>query len=313
MKKLLLLLLLSAGLLPASAYTDLDTGMRVFLTRDPSGFVDGPNLYTYVKQNPWTHFDPEGLNEDMGDGIQVHRDADGHVRVLRTGPSEELGTSLLGAVAEVQVNKGDSKSMQMLNANLNSLTSDRWTQSVVLDWAITGESMTLDQRKQMAGAFALGMSEMASKGGGLAAPEFATTVNAQNKQAAEETTAPTTSAKTTQTESSTTATVTVDASKYPESAQHIQEAQAAGQPSVLTINRGGATTNRKAAMQGQPTVPGKDRDEYPPAMFSEGGQGASVKPIAPSDNRGAGSTIMHQTKNMPNGTQVQVKVKDDNK
>ena len=26
-----------------------------------NGFVDGPNLYTYVVQNPWTKFDPEGL------------------------------------------------------------------------------------------------------------------------------------------------------------------------------------------------------------------------------------------------------------
>jgi RHS repeat-associated protein len=40
-------------------YRDLETGS--FLTRDPAGFVDGPNLYTYVRQNPWTGFDPEGL------------------------------------------------------------------------------------------------------------------------------------------------------------------------------------------------------------------------------------------------------------
>jgi RHS repeat-associated protein len=40
-------------------YRDLDTGM--FISRDPAGFVDGPNLYTYVIQNPWTSFDPEGL------------------------------------------------------------------------------------------------------------------------------------------------------------------------------------------------------------------------------------------------------------
>jgi RHS repeat-associated protein len=40
-------------------FRDLETG--VFLTRDPAGFVDGPNLYTYVVQNPWTSFDPEGL------------------------------------------------------------------------------------------------------------------------------------------------------------------------------------------------------------------------------------------------------------
>ena len=41
------------------AYRDLETG--TFLTRDPAGMVDGPNLYAYVRQNPWTHFDPEGL------------------------------------------------------------------------------------------------------------------------------------------------------------------------------------------------------------------------------------------------------------
>jgi RHS repeat-associated protein len=43
-------------------YRDLDTG--VFLTRDPLGFKAGPNLYTYVNQNPWTHFDPEGLEPE---------------------------------------------------------------------------------------------------------------------------------------------------------------------------------------------------------------------------------------------------------
>jgi len=40
-------------------YRDLETGM--FISRDPAGFVDGPNVYTYVRQNPWTMFDPEGL------------------------------------------------------------------------------------------------------------------------------------------------------------------------------------------------------------------------------------------------------------
>lgn len=40
-------------------YRDLETG--VWLSRDPAGFVDGPNLYAYVMQNPWTHWDPEGL------------------------------------------------------------------------------------------------------------------------------------------------------------------------------------------------------------------------------------------------------------
>lgn len=40
-------------------YRLLDEG--VFMTPDPLGFVDGPNVYTYVVQNPWTKFDPLGL------------------------------------------------------------------------------------------------------------------------------------------------------------------------------------------------------------------------------------------------------------
>jgi RHS repeat-associated protein len=40
-------------------YRDLETG--TFITRDPLGFVDGPNMYAYVVQNPWTAFDPLGL------------------------------------------------------------------------------------------------------------------------------------------------------------------------------------------------------------------------------------------------------------
>jgi RHS repeat-associated protein len=43
-------------------YRDLKYG--VFITKDPAGFIDGPNLYTYVKQNPWSKFDPKGLKFD---------------------------------------------------------------------------------------------------------------------------------------------------------------------------------------------------------------------------------------------------------
>lgn len=40
-------------------YRDLETG--TWLSRDPAGFVDGPNLYAYVRCNPWTKWDPHGL------------------------------------------------------------------------------------------------------------------------------------------------------------------------------------------------------------------------------------------------------------
>ena len=64
MKKCLLLLtVLIFALCPvANAYRDLENG--TFLTRDPIGYADGPNVYCYVHCNPVTKFDALGLNED---------------------------------------------------------------------------------------------------------------------------------------------------------------------------------------------------------------------------------------------------------
>lgn len=54
--------------------------------------------------------------------------------------------------------------------------------------------------------------------------------------------------------------INVSRSKYPESAQHIEDSQAAGYPAELTINRKGAKANRMDSLRGMPRVPGKDRD-----------------------------------------------------
>jgi hypothetical protein len=102
--------------------------------------------------------------------------------------------------------------------------------------------------------------------------------------------------------------VNVSKSRFPQSAQHIEDAQAAGKPSTLTIDRGGAAARRRQSLSGTEKKPGLDRDEYPPAMFSEGSQGASVRPIAPGDNRGAGACIGAQCRGLPDGSRVEVKV-----
>ncbi len=104
--------------------------------------------------------------------------------------------------------------------------------------------------------------------------------------------------------------IKISKNKYPETAQHIQDAQAAGHPKVLTIDRAGTKQNRKESLKGIPTQPNKDRDEYPPAMFKEGGEGASVRHINPSDNRGAGKTMGLQCKGLACGTKVQIDVVD---
>jgi len=93
--------------------------------------------------------------------------------------------------------------------------------------------------------------------------------------------------------------------RYPETAKHIEEAIDEGQSSICTIDRKNSDEQRDKSLHGIPTKRGYDRDEWPMAMCKEGGAGASVKYVRPSDNRGAGSWVSHQLSDDPDGTRIQ--------
>ncbi|MCY7576679.1 MULTISPECIES: NucA/NucB deoxyribonuclease domain-containing protein [Bacillus] len=94
------------------------------------------------------------------------------------------------------------------------------------------------------------------------------------------------------------------ADKYPETARHIKNAIKKGASAVCTIDREGADENREKSLKNIPTKRGYDRDEYPMAMCEEGGAGADIEYISPSDNRGAGSWVSHQLSEYEDGTAV---------
>ncbi len=104
--------------------------------------------------------------------------------------------------------------------------------------------------------------------------------------------------------------VKVSASKYPQAAQHIRDAQKAGKPTILTVDRSSAVQRRSEALRNIPRVPSMDRDEYPPAVVGEGGIGASVRYIDPTDNRGAGNSIGNQLKGVPDGAKIKLEVEE---
>jgi hypothetical protein len=85
--------------------------------------------------------------------------------------------------------------------------------------------------------------------------------------------------------------VALSSSKYPETTDHISDAIAAGEASLLHIDRDHEDQHRDESLANYPPRSGYDRDEYPPAMSREGGTGADVRYIDPSDNRGAGATM----------------------
>ncbi|CAM2947080.1 hypothetical protein PASE110613_08885 [Paenibacillus sediminis] len=94
------------------------------------------------------------------------------------------------------------------------------------------------------------------------------------------------------------------ADKYPETATHIKNAIAKGESAVCTIDRKDADEHREESLKGIPTKSGYDRDEWPMAMCAEGGSGANIAYISPSDNRGAGSWVSNKLENYSDGTRV---------
>ncbi|EPC8955094.1 RHS repeat-associated core domain-containing protein, partial [Cronobacter sakazakii] len=96
--------------------------------------------------------------------------------------------------------------------------------------------------------------------------------------------------------------------EYKQTFGHIEDVINERNNDIYTISRSSAHMNRNESLKGYPTKEGFDRDEFPMAMFKEGGKGASVRYIDPSDNRGAGSSIANALKPFPDGTKVKIKV-----
>lgn len=94
------------------------------------------------------------------------------------------------------------------------------------------------------------------------------------------------------------------ADRFPQTAAHIASAILAGESAVCTIDRDGADERREQSLAGIPTKEGYDRDEWPMAVCAEGGAGASVAYIDPSENRGAGSWVGNALEKYPDGTRV---------
>jgi hypothetical protein len=83
-------------------------------------------------------------------------------------------------------------------------------------------------------------------------------------------------------------------------------AKSTGKPNgPFTVDRTDKSQRRRDNLKGVPPVKGKDRDEWPPAVFKEG-KDASVRPVDPSQNRSSGAEIGAGIRNVPNGGVVMI-------
>jgi hypothetical protein len=79
---------------------------------------------------------------------------------------------------------------------------------------------------------------------------------------------------------------------------------------IYTYEPENASNQRSKSLKGIDPIPGRDRDEFPMAIFKEGGTGASVRPIDPSDNRSLGSAIGNALRKEESGTRVKIVIVD---
>jgi len=105
-------------------------------------------------------------------------------------------------------------------------------------------------------------------------------------------------------------------SRYPNIRRHAIRALRKGWPRIMVVNRPGAAARRERLLEGIPTRPGNDRDEYPPAVGrgrpngrSRGlvrgadprGWMADVAYVPSAENRSHGSSLGSQLRRLCNG------------
>ena len=89
-------------------YRDLETG--TFLTRDPIGYLDGPNAYCYVHCNPIMRFDAWGLDDgEETAGEQAAREAEEKAQAELEQAEEDLEAAQIQEEKDFQAYKDLSK------------------------------------------------------------------------------------------------------------------------------------------------------------------------------------------------------------
>ncbi len=123
-------------------YRDLETG--TFLTRDPIGYGDGPNMYCYVHCNPITHFDAFGLWEDKATTALGFLDEAIDVATFMAGSWKgsmsyangiEMSVDRIGRASGLkgaEEKKWATIELQLLTEAVNQLATDRNAQSLTL-------------------------------------------------------------------------------------------------------------------------------------------------------------------------------------
>jgi RHS repeat-associated protein len=261
-----------------------DPTLQRFLSRDPIGEAGGINLYGFVGNNPLNFVDPYGLAwYDYIPGIGP-------------GIAQARGTSALNAMLSANGYNGIGDFQQQhpgFGGNIVSGNPDAVAAAANLAGGATRAYLDAVQQLAMGGIVTKAASEAASEIGD-AGDSWGNKLSNLLRKRCPKKKLPT---------------LEISASKYPDLAQNIANAQLAGHSDLLTYG-GDAAANRAAALQDVPRIPGLSRDEYPFASSMEGEEGAWVGHIPGPQQSAQGALIKNfvEQNNIQAGDQFQVRV-----
>ncbi|MCQ8129769.1 RHS repeat-associated core domain-containing protein [Methylomonas rivi] len=236
-----------------------DPNQTRFTQRDPLGYADGINPYSYVHNNPVNFNDPNGL---LAQSVRTWVQTDG-ISYVNTGLNYTQGVLDVAGLAAQGPLEPFGVPIDLTNAGISALRGNYSDAALSASSAIPFVGIGANIAK--------------------VADRAKDAVNVAKE-------------------------IPLSLSKYGEAATHADDAIRAGYPDILTINRAGADANRASSIGGLDKIPGKQLDEYPPAMFSEGGAGASVRAINPSNNMAAGACIGNACRGLQDGSLVKIKI-----
>lgn len=95
--------------------------------------------------------------------------------------------------------------------------------------------------------------------------------------------------------------VVFSAARYPNIAAHMRRAIRRGRPRILVLHRRRSGVRRDRALEGFPTRPGYDRDEYPPAI-GRATWPADIAYVPSRENRAHGAALGAKLRRFCRGT-----------
>lgn len=263
-------------------------GLGRFASRDPMGMADSVSPYAYVANNPVNLIDPMGL-EALLSGTPMSAAYWGMLADagFYTGTQTDVRDGGNGGTfTPGQQRMPSITGSQALDALQLGLDVAGLTEPFGFAADLVNSGISYGRGDRLGGSLSLGAAVPVIGAAATAGKFGAKGADAVAKD------------------------ITLSRRTHGEAAEHAADAIRAGQPDVLTIYRPGTTTNRAGSLGGIEKVPGKHLDEYPPAMFKEGGTGSSVRPINPRDNMSSGACIGNACRGLPDGTRIRIRVED---